>query len=648
MESAFMSVNNMKSLINIINDVFLKKYNYNLETSGLKLKNIFFNIMSKIQNDPENSSMLQIEKNKLTLKITKEIIKQELQIQSTNRDIEMYPDRKNVINEISSRNHRSFSNDDVNEKMNAIQNSRSHTPPSTQQLDIEVINETSFDEQEFKSKIDELESTRSVLDNKIQEIFPVGSKDFIEKRNEEVSAIINKDPCEVDPTSFYKQNELLCNNDPNIVPSTYQNIALSSVIPKNSSSDTNQILETKYILINSYDRNWIVDKYRYKYKVRFTYNTNEILRVPYYENNPAVPFTKTEKSNGIRNDFGWTDKNGVFRDPYDPSKDLSTTFDNNGKPVELGFEEIEIVVDQDASMMGTFKNIYSIQITNVTIPTEIFHLFINSFNIHDHNTSDYNFNFNFPYILCNIEEFKDVYDGTDDTIRKSFCQLQYDNFVKTPNGRGYIILKPVQSEIKTFYPTPLSVLPTLNISLTKPNGELLNLNQDGISIFNIAVHQTYYLKITTTAFFHKDAFYRGDYIRIKNFNMYQITNTITSHDIQLFNSFINKSEGHVIYEIGEPNENGYYNTFHIFAPGTFDEKIGKFNVDYNLTDTLSRFNQHLIDNYFYDTHQEGDSLSKDYENGYIINMSLQNSISMRIEMFKPDSKVLKIDPSFTQ
>lgn len=648
MESAFMSVNNMKSLINIINDVFLKKYNYNLETSGLKLKNIFFNIMSKIQSDPENSSMSQIEKNKLTLKITKEIIKQELQIQSTNRDIEMYPDRKNVINEISSRNHRSFSNDDVNEKMNAIQNSRSHTPPSTQQLDIEVINETSFDEQEFKSKIDELESTRSVLDNKIQEIFPVGSKDFIEKRNEEVSAIINKDPCEVDPTSFYKQNELLCNNDPNIVPSTYQNIALSSVIPKNSSSDTNQILETKYILINSYDRNWIVDKYRYKYKVRFTYNTNEILRVPYYENNPTVPFTKTEKSNGIRNDFGWTDKNGVFREPYDPSKDLSTTFDNNGKPVELGFEEIEIVVDQDASMMGTFKNIYSIQITNVTIPTEIFHLFINSFNIHDHNTSDYNFNFNFPYILCNIEEFKDVYDGTDDTIRKSFCQLQYDNFVKTPNGRGYIILKPVQSEIKTFYPTPLSVLPTLNISLTKPNGELLNLNQDGISIFNIAVHQTYYLKITTTVFFHKDAFYRGDYIRIKNFNMYQITNTITSHDIQLFNSFINKSEGHVIYEIGEPNENGYYNTFHIFAPGTFNEKIGKFNVDYNLTDTLSRFNQHLIDNYFYDTHQEGDSLSKDYENGYIINMSLQNSISMRIEMFKPDSKVLKIDPSFTQ
>ena len=288
-------------------------------------------------------------------------------------------------------------------------------------------------------------------------------------------------------------------------------------------------------------------------------------------------------------------------------------------------------------MIGTFKNIHSIQITNVSIPTDIFQTYVTEGGINPlqvDGTQYYNYNFNFPYILCNIDGFQDVYDGTDDTIRKTFCQLQYDNFVKTPNGRGYIILKPVQNERKIFHPNPLSTLPTMNISLVKPNGELLNNSEDGLSIFTVSLIQNFYLKVVTREYFDKNAFYHGDYVRIKNFNIYQINSELSKANIDRMNSFVNKPEGHVVFEIGDPNESGYYNSFHIFAPGQFDKSIGKFVVDSTLTDTLTLFNNHLIENDFFAT---GNDMNKDFENGFLINMSLQNSISVTVEMYKPEA-----------
>ena len=643
----------MKNLLGIITEFFKNKYNFDLSTSKINLKNVFFEIMKKIENDEQHATLDVIDKNKLVLKVVKEIILKEMNVEF-NRDINLYRNRKNILNDINTETSRLSSNHDIEQKMKQVENSRKAEQKKELKSFDDInkpINEQSYNESEFKTKMEELELNRTHFDNKLQELFPLDDKEFIEKRNKDMSEILNKNPCEVDPKSFYQQNELLCKTDQNIVPPTYQNLAMSTVIPNKSKDDTfdNKTLEQKYILINSFDRNWIVDKHRYQYKVKFTFSTNDILRVPYYENNPTVPYTKTEKSQGIANTFGWVDKNGIAYPPYDSSKPLTDKTDIDGKPVELGFEEIEIVVDQDASMIGTFKDVYSIQIKNVTIPTEIFHMFSNSLNINnknmDINEHNYNFNFNFPYILCNIDEFQNVYDGTDDTIRRSFCQLQYDNLIKTPNGRGYIILKPVQQEKKIFYPNTLSSLPTLNISLTKPNGELLNLSEDGLAIFNVSVHQTYYIQIVTSTYFDKDAFYRGDYVRIKNFNMYQISNTMTNDNIQMFNDFMNRKEGHVIYEIGEPNENGYYNSFHIFAPGSFDKYDGKFVVNTRLTDTLAIFNNTLIDNRFYENrNEEGRSLSDGYENGYILNMSLQNTISMTIEMYKPDSKIMKHDP----
>ena len=679
-----------------MNSVIKDRYDFDLSTSGrVNIKEIFFTIMTKIDRDPENQHMTVTEKNKLTLRIVKEIVKTQINphLSQSARDADVYSDRKPVYeNRQLSDATTVAENQDVGVRMERIQNARkSENVKEVKQLgDInKTIYDTSFDDQEFQNKMQELECSREDMNTKFKEMFPFKEaqrsvannviidnydsdfakqrgepsdfakqrgepsdfakqkqrsepsepSDFVQQRNKDISSLLNKNPEDVDPTAFFKQNnrinsEKMVTHDQNLVPHTYKNLAMSTLIPKENFHSSK--LEKKYILINSYDRNWIADKFRYKYKVKFSYSSNEIVKIPFYENNPTVPFTKTEKHNGIKNDFGWVDKNGVFYNAYDPSQHLTTRLDSEGKMVPLGYEDIEIVVDQDASMIGTFKDIYSISIKNVTIPTDIHDNFVNSVDGQHH----YNYNFNFPYILCNVDEFQDVYDGTDDIIRKTFCQLQYHDFIQTPNGRGYIILKPVQDEVKIFYPNTLSSLPTLNLSLTKPNGELLNTSEDGQAILNISVHQGYYLKITTKTYVDKNAFYKGDYVRIKNCNIYQINSTISKDSVVEFNNFINRQEGHVVYENGEPNENGYYNCFYIHGTGAFDSTRGRFVTNESVMTTLSEFNQYLIDNEFYQGNEATPSLSDSYENGYVLNMSLQNSVSITIEMYKPDSMAM--------
>jgi len=628
----------MKFLINIIENVFSNKYNYNLSQSNINLKNIFFSIMKKVHEDPNNKSLELNDKNKLTLKIVKEIIKTQLS-QSNSMDTNLYPERREVVYQKRQTEPSIQSNNDVQQRMEQIENSRKQeNVKEVKQLgDInKVLMDQSFDEKEFENKMKQLENDRTVFNDNIKKLYPNDDQskpNYIDSRNRDMSIILNKSPESVDPTLFFKENakiNLKNNEEQNKVPETFQSLGEFPIIKKESFHDSRIV--KRYILINSYDRNWTHDKFRYQYKVKFAYNTNDIVRIPYYENNPTVPHTKTERNDGIKNDFGWVDKDGTFYNAYDPTLPLTTNLDKDGKMIELGFEEVEVVVDQDASMIGTFKDIYSIKITNITIPADIHEDYIFS-----RDNTTHNFNFNFPYILCNIDQFQDVYDGTDDTIRKCFCQLQYENYLQTPNGRGYLIMKPVQDEIKIFYPNPLSSLPTINISLTKPNGELLNDGQDGQSIFNISVYQIYYLKITTTTYFDKNAFCKGDYVRIRNFNLYKINAEISNENIETFNRFINRSEGHTIQNDGEPNENGYYNHFYIKGPGFFDNIQGRFVINQVVMDTISQFNQHLLDNDFY---QQTIVSGNTYENGNLLNMSLQNTISMTIELYKPDSKIM--------
>lgn len=267
-------------------------------------------------------------------------------------------------------------------------------------------------------------------------------------------------------------------------------------------------------------------------------------------------------------------------------------------------------------MQSQYKNIKSIQIGRVVIPQEIIEN-VNILNYPNKTNFNYEFSFSYPYLILRIDEFNDVYDGTNDNVRKSFCHLVYDQSYKSPNGRGYIVLKPIQREKKEFYPTPLSSLSKLTLSILRPNGQLLNDSSDGYKVFKVDYEpfNPNYLQIVTDTFFDKNEFFVGDNVVIKGYNM-------SSKDMC---DFINRPEGHEIVQIGSTNDNGFYRNFYIYAPGTFDKSIGKFVVKQSVIAELNSYNNTI------------DFTTSTATNGYIMNFSLQNSIAISIDVVTGDS-----------
>ncbi len=278
---------------------------------------------------------------------------------------------------------------------------------------------------------------------------------------------------------------------------------------------------------------------------------------------------------------------------------------------------------------GNYKNIRNIEIGKVIIPEEISEN-VNILNYSNKTQFNYEFSFSFPYLILRIDEFNDVYDGTNDNIRKSFCKLLYHRHYKAPNGRGYVILKPFQKEKKTFYPSPLSSLNRLTISILKPNGFLLNNSSDSYKIFKVDydAFNPHFYTIVTDVFFDKNEFYVGDMVVFKKFNITSNTYNIQAKTIT---DFINRPEGHEITQIGTTNNNGFYRSFYISAIGTFDKILGKFDVDMNCVECINEYNNTINYNTFNGT------------NGSILNYSLQNTIGMSLDVLVNDISV--IEPS---
>jgi hypothetical protein len=159
----------------------------------------------------------------------------------------------------------------------------------------------------------------------------------------------------------------------------------------------------------------------------------------------------------------------------------------------------------------------------------------------------------------------------------------------------------------------------MNISLMTPHGELINKSTDGYSILKIEYepYNRYYLKVVTNNYFDKNEFYKGDVVIIKMFVPYKLSPDQDSVALQQLSSFVNIESGHEITTIGDPNDNGFYKSFYIKGPGAFDEENGVYVIDTSIIDNLVEFNN----NYNFDTNNK---------NGFILNTSLQNSISMTI------------------
>jgi signal peptidase I len=286
------------------------------------------------------------------------------------------------------------------------------------------------------------------------------------------------------------------------------------------------------------------------------------------------------------------------------------------------------------SIQNRYRNIKSIKAARVIIPMEISEerTIVNT----PKTFYNHEFGLSYPYLMLYVDEFGDVYDGTNDSARRCFCQLVFDKCYKSPNGRGYIILNTIQGEQKIFHPTPLSSLSRLTLSIRRPNGELLNMSKDDYNIFKIEydLYNKQYLKIVTHKYFDRNEFYKGDTVLMKDYKIENVDPNMSDEAIWKFNAFMNRKEGHEIIEMGQPNENGFFRNFFIYGPGEFDTKCGIYTLDSEQIANLNTYNDSINFGTWTGT------------NGSLLNTSLQFSIAFKLQVVATDPGI--IDTTFHQ
>lgn len=318
----------------------------------------------------------------------------------------------------------------------------------------------------------------------------------------------------------------------------------------------------------------------------------------------------------------------VIDEPSTLIRSLYLTINGYDRNIFLYPNRFQFTVDFN-KLSKKYKNVHKIAFNNLIIPA----------NVNDTQNQEYGFGLSTPFLMLNIDEFQDVYDGFNEASKKCFTQFVYDKSYTTTNGRGYIILKPCQMENKTFYPTSFSSFQRLSISITKPNGSIFNESTDTNSILKLEyeLFNPMYLKIITNTFFEKNDYYKGDTVIFSNFKLPVIQDGDTSsNDYIEYNSnksnydkimeFINRPQGHEIVEIGKANENGFYRSFYIKNMTFFDQNCGKIVTDKTLLDLITSYNSR--DNPIY------------LPSGSLVNMSLQFSLSCQIDVIQGDSSIV--------
>jgi hypothetical protein len=260
-------------------------------------------------------------------------------------------------------------------------------------------------------------------------------------------------------------------------------------------------------------------------------------------------------------------------------------------------------------LQNRYRNITSICIKRVIIPQEIVEE--DCFGARPRTHYIHPMSFTFPYVLVTIDEIADMYDGTNDNVRRTFCKMIVDKQFCAKNGRGFLVLQTMQDEKKTFYPTPLSRLSRLTISIRKPNGELFNQSRDSYRVTTLEYESfnPQHLKVVLDKYFDRNEFFKGDMIKMQG-------DTLTHATTR---EFINRQTGHEIMEMGQPNEQGFFKTFYINAPGSFDEENGLYTIDKATCESI-----------------DANTNSGEPCIANIMNMSLQCVVAMKMEQMVAD------------
>ena len=198
------------------------------------------------------------------------------------------------------------------------------------------------------------------------------------------------------------------------------------------------------------------------------------------------------------------------------------------------------------------------------------------------------FGLHYPYLLLYLDEYQDVYKGSNNASQRAFAHFMFDTVYTATNGRGYIHLKPMQNESMLFSVNAVPRLSQMLLSLRKPSGELLNDSTDSTSVLrfdynNFVGANLLWIRVTLTDHHDRNEFFTGDNVRFREF--------VGDPSINLsVSAWINREQGHEITS-GSTNTSGYQRSFHIRAPGEFNKTTGTFDVDTVLTNSLNAYFQ---------------------------------------------------------
>jgi len=677
----FMSVDNFKNMIAVFKRFLQEKHSVDIDATTIDLKRTLLDTMEKVHADLHTTRSTR-EMNEITLKSIKNTILKALlddpistavasgPSSNLSRDSALYGKRNvnstgHILPEVSAKSEGS-----VMESFEQVRQARDGTPRSVQAPKaIEPFDEVKpIQGPEFQARLKALQDERKAqavippvppapvpqappqalqpqappqLTQREAGIPDTGFGSLTTDRNSLIVDMREK-AGEFDPKALFAAMSIQEVQSQQSQTQSQQSQQSQSPTDKLSvvmTPETNvpYVIQERYILANSADRDWLKQAARYKYKLRFNRSTQESERVPIYANNPVVPNTRTLTYSGVENTAGFY-YNGTLYPAYDPMQGPAGDPANGFSADPVGYETIVTPVDEDANVLSVLRNIYSIQVTNVIIPMDVIvgatpfgNLETGTNTGGPKNIFNSNFNLSFPYLLLQIDEFRDVYEGTDDAIRSSFCQLVYYKSYQSYTGRGYVVLRPAQNEKKIFYPSSLSTMPSLSMSLLRPNGQLLNTSRDGLRISKIGYdtnQNALYLKISTDKYFDKNEYCQSDTVLFRGYSLIKIREEQTAADIERFNSYINREEGHCVVSLDAANSQGYYKSFWIRAPSVFNEELGMDEVDMDAVQQVKLFNDVLQNDY------------KEVATGYIMNMSLQNSISFRVEQRVHDTTVI--------
>jgi hypothetical protein len=322
---------------------------------------------------------------------------------------------------------------------------------------------------------------------------------------------------------------------------------------------------------------------------------------------------------------------------------------------------------EGAAISQLYRNIVSVELVTAILPMDTT---INTFD-----TRIYGGLMKYPYLLLRIDELDGVFRGTNNSTDRAFSTLLFDkvyftntfstDYISgtstsnsivnvTPAGqpktsfapeylRGFMKFNPAYFEKKKFYNNPLASLNKMTITITDPRGNPFNNESDVLNISNIGftsnlnvitnlelvpslsfpyVNQSAYkmIKVTSSgaSTFSNRLFRVGDRLLFKDFTS---NVALSAPNNSTFNSFINRSEGHIIVNLDlEDNaaasgNKSYIKNLYISPPGSYDST------------------SNTVSGYY-------DNTTLDFTGatfGSLINMDLQSHLLFRIVTRDPDT-----------